>query len=168
MYDRILDGPSAPKDKIMHQSNLAEYLEHNELDEPEERNELHTRFPHAVLIEGDFPEVGVAIRWCWSNFGPIHGECWNWEYPACPLVLKTEKIKLCEINGWQWEKKVYGTVADHCHLGNWALNWLGKTDYDHGFGEFCFTNLSQREAFVNQLPKFDWGENYPWLRERET
>lgn len=149
----------------MNISNIEEYLKLDALFEAEERADFHTRFPHVVVMEGDFPEFGLAHRWCWANFGSQHGECIRWEYPSCPLVLATERFEMCEVRGWKWEKKVYDSVPRHCHIGQWALFWLGKTDYDHGFGEFCFTNRNQRDDFILQVPSFDWGENYPWLRE---
>jgi hypothetical protein len=149
----------------MRASSIEEYLKLDEICEAEERSNLHVQFPHVVVIEGDFPEVAVALRWCWSKFGPRHGDCWNWEYPSCPLVLATERLEMCEIKGKQWEKKVYRSVAAHSHVGEWTLHWLGKTEYDHGFGEFCFANEAQRDAFIRQIPSFDWGENYPWLKD---
>ena len=141
-----------------------EYLEHDVIYEPDERKYLHAKFPHVVVIEGDFPEVGVALRWCWANFGPQHGECWEWEYPSCPLILATESLEAYDVKGFKWDKKAYSRVAEHCHVGEWTLHWLGKTDYDHGFGEFCFGNEIHKAAFEQQIPKFDWGENYPWLK----
>jgi hypothetical protein len=148
----------------MRESSMEEYLSQDEIGELEERDELHAQFPYVVVIEADFPELDVAMRWCWSNFGPNHGECPSGEYPSCPRVLETERLETREYDGQRWEKKIYSSVAAHCHAGQWTLYWLGKTDYDHGFGEFCFSSDNQRESFVRQIPNFDWGENYPWLK----
>lgn len=41
---------------------------------------------------------------------------------------------------------------------------VGKTEYDHGFGDFCFSTAADFNLFEQQVPNFDWGENYPWLR----
>ncbi len=149
----------------MRASSIEEYLKLDDIYDSEERNDLHSRFPHVVVIEGDFPEVGVAHRWCWTKFGPSHGECLNWGYPYCPLVLATERLEMCDLGGKRWEKKVYSPVAAHSHNGVWTLHWLGKTDYDHGFGEFCFANEVHSAMFEREIPRFDWGENFPWLKE---
>lgn len=148
----------------MRVSNIDEYLKLDEIYEPDESSEIYANFPHVVVVEGDYPEFGVAHRWCWLKFGPQHGECWDWEYPSCPLVLATERLEMRDLGGKRWEKKVYGSVAAHCHVGEWTLHWLGKTDYDHGFGEFCFVNEAQKVAFQQQVPNIDWGENFPWLK----
>ena len=44
----------------MRTSSIEEYLKLDDIYDSEERHDLHSRFPHVVVIEGDFPEVGVA------------------------------------------------------------------------------------------------------------
>ncbi len=70
-------------------ASINDFLEHDVIDGEEERQRVHAQFPHVVVVETDFPEVYVAARWCWSKFGPKQGECWESEYPACPIVLAT-------------------------------------------------------------------------------
>ena len=147
-------------------ATIEEFLSVDEITEIEERQSIHSDFPHVVLVEGDFPEFDVAVRWCWQTFGPLNGECWsNSEYPACPIVLVTEHEKDRIAHGKEYKIKAYDQVERHKHQGTWAIHWLGKTDYDHGFGEFCFANEEQLRSFSEQVPKINWGENYPWLKE---
>jgi hypothetical protein len=127
---------------------------------------VHAQFPHVVVVEGDFPEFDIAVRWCWTKFGSLHGECWYGSiYPACPLALATEHLVRREVRGKQYELKGYDSVPPHCHIGDWAIHFLGKTDYDHGFGEFCFKFAEHKERFVKQIPHIDWGENFPWTEQ---
>jgi hypothetical protein len=42
----------------------------------------------------------------------------------------------------------------------WTLVWLGKTDYDYGFTEYCFLNEADRDAFLAVAPSLTFGENY--------
>lgn len=142
----------------MRAASIEEYLNLDNIYDPQERDEVHAQFPHVVVIECDFLELDMALRWCWSKFGPQHGECggWHGDYPSCPLVLATECLEPCKFSGKQ--KKVYRPVAAHSHVGEWTLHWLGKTEYDHGFGELCFANEAHRDAFALQIPSLDWGE----------
>ena len=147
-------------------ATLNEFLEHDEFYDPGElRDSLHERFTHSVVVAGDFPEVDVAVRWCWLNFGPQQGVCWSHtEYPACPIVLATEFTKEKEAHGEVYQIKAYHNVEQHSHTGCWAIFWLGKTEYDHGFAEFYFAEKHQQDAFVDSVQDIDWGENYPWLK----
>ena len=83
-------------------SVLAMYPEYYKLEEIEKdlqtngvrRYEAKARFPHGLIVEGDWPEYDVATRWCWQQFGPYDGQCLEHysEYPACPVVLETKKM----------------------------------------------------------------------------
>jgi hypothetical protein len=130
-----------------------------------ERQERFRRFPQAVILAGVYPEHDFAKRWCWQTIGPCDGECHDSsaEYPGCPLVLATERAE--PFRGWPQKK--YSTVAEHVHEGLWTWFWLGKTDYNYGFGEFYFANGSDIDRFVTAVPTFSWGENYDpaWGRE---
>jgi len=152
--------------KSMKISNLDEYLQIEPLDDPAERDQLHVRFLHGVVVECDFPEWDVANRWCWQNCGPRHGECSSQpQYATCPVILPTERIEKTNWGGQQLELKRYSSVPVHHHVGIWTTYWFGKTDYDHGFGEFCFSNENDLAKFLEFVPQVDWGENYPWLKD---
>jgi hypothetical protein len=79
--------------RAMQVSSFDEYrnLEGNEA--VDDHDLIPPDFPHVVVVECDFPDLDVAIRWCWKNFGPHHGECTSSysEYPACPIILATER-----------------------------------------------------------------------------
>lgn len=144
-------------------STRAEYLQIEPSDDVDVE-ESHTLFPHHVVVECDLPEWNVAIRWCWNNFGPRDGECWSQlEYATCPIILKTEHTEKMVVRGKEYEIKRYLNVDAHHHVGSWTTNWFGKTDYDHGFGEFCFSSEQDRAKFLEYVPQVDWGENFPWL-----
>jgi len=87
-------------------------------------------FPHAVVLQVAFPELDFANRWCWQQFGPADGECYEAqsEYPACRL--RTE----------------------HRHAGTWRTIWLEKTDYDFGFNEWCFAD-TRNDRSPRLLPR---------------
>ena len=131
------------------------------------RNKIHKDFNYKVVLKGFFPEHDFASRWCWLNIGPCDGKCveQHSEYPGCPLVLATETIvkgSYKDKNGieHQWERKDYKAPGEHFHEGVWRGNWLGKTGYDYGYGEFCFKNESDMERFIAAVPTFNFGESY--------
>lgn len=139
----------------MRVSNLAEFLEEDELTDEDERDAVHQQFPYVLVVEGDYPEFDDAVRWCWLNLGPIDGRCWSYgQHPVCPIVLATERIEERIVNGEALPIKIYDRVDEHFHKGDWTLHWLGKTDYDHGFGEFCFNNEAQLARFAREVSKF--------------
>jgi hypothetical protein len=139
----------------------------------EERDELHKQFPHVVVTEGADPEIDFAYRWCWRTFGsPRVKECGNHgsEYPACPLVLATEYIRKGTYQGKdgvmkESQEKCYQAPERHGHDGRWATFWLGKTGYDYGFIEFCFSQPEDKEAFLAAAPSMGFGENYDVTEE---
>lgn len=152
----------------MRVSSFDEYraLEGNEL--VNDHDLIPPDFPHVVMVECDYPDLNVAIRWCWKCFGPEHGECRTYsEYPACPIILATERQGVRGgPDGKVYKIKEYDRdVAPHTHTGKWLAEFLEKTDYDHGFAQFCFQVEADSAKFVQQVPSFDWGENYPWLIE---
>ena len=126
-------------------SSFEEYLA-STCDAPEDvaeqtcdRNELLLRFPYAVMLQVSFPELDFTDRWCWQQFGPSDGKCMQCqsEYCACPLS------------------------EPHSHSGKWTRHWFEKTDYDFGFNEWYFALQADRECFLANVPKINWGENYP-------
>lgn len=128
-------------------SSLDEYLAFANACESKEdldieirgRNEHLLRFPHAVMLQGSFPERDFADRWCWQQFGPCWGECFqsHAEYRVCGLEEK------------------------HCHVGTWTSYFFVKTDYDFGFMEWYFSREVDRDRFLAFVPLIDWGENFP-------
>jgi hypothetical protein len=38
--------------------------------------------------------------------------------------------------------------------------WQGKTDYNYGFMEFCFSRPEDKDAFLAAAPSMGWGEKY--------
>jgi hypothetical protein len=128
-------------------------------------------FPHVVMVECDYPDLDVATRWCWKCFGPQQGNCLSSysEYPACPIVLATARQGVrVGPDSKAYQIMEYDHVVPHMHSGKWIVQWLEKTEYNHGFAEFCFQSESDKEMFMQQIPSFDWGENYPWLIEDST
>ena len=97
------------------------------------------RFPYSVMLELAFPELDYAERWCSQRFGPMDGECrqHHSEYRICSNDTK------------------------HTHTGKWTSHWYEKTDYNFGYCEFYFVELPDRDAFLEELPEFNWGEHYP-------
>ena len=129
----------------------------------EQRTEAMKRFPYGVIIESFYPEGDFAHRWCWQQFGPMDckvcAEHYS-DYPGCPKVLAIETYKI---------KKTYekdGVVheydfhtrdpGEHGHVGTWTTVWLGKTGYDYGFTQYCFSTLEQQNKFVEAVPTFTW------------
>ena len=108
-------------------------------DETRNRNTRMASFPHSVLLRVAFAEMDFANRWCWQQFGPSDGQCLQpySEYPACSMSGK------------------------HEHRGTWMSHWLAKTDYNFGYNEWHFSNLADRDRFVEYLPQVNWGENFP-------
>ncbi len=151
-------------------SSLETYYAENgkrEIYHKERRDAIHQEFPHVVVVEGCCPTTDNAHRWCWDHFGPHHGKCeWehNSEYPGCPLVRATEVVTHGETiddgKSWPWADKNYHAVPPHDHEGPWSSFWLGKTDYDYGFTEFCFKNEADRDAFVEAAPGIGLGDRY--------
>ncbi|MGL4465675.1 MAG: hypothetical protein ACRDD1_20625 [Planctomycetia bacterium] len=104
----------------------------------EERRVRLAAFPFSVMLQVAYPELDYANRWCWRQFGPAHGECWQSSsvYPACDLP------------------------EPHAHVGRWLTHWLAKTDYDFGFNEWYFASEPDRDRFVEFIPHLHWGERY--------
>lgn len=123
---------------------------------------IRDQFPFMVIVEGDYPEFDVAGRWCWRTFGPRHGECdWHSTYPACPIILATEKVEKTVIHsGQEFKYLTYANPTEHSHQGSWTTYWFGKTGYDYGYGAFCFSNENEKMKFINYLPEVNLGENY--------
>ena len=162
------------EEELQHQKRIEEryptstnaYLEMQH-DIDRERTQLLERFPSSTVLEGHYPEHDYAVRWCWQNISPCHGTCseWHSEYPACPLVLTTENVEhgtLKDRNGKEtpWKRISYANPGEHEHEGVWCSIWLGKTDYDYGFREYCFANEIDREQFLSAFPTFTFGEKY--------
>jgi hypothetical protein len=124
--------------------------------------ELHNQFPFTAIVEAGFAEWDVAQRWCWQSFGPRHGTCdWSSDYPACPIILTAEKIMMKVVrSGQEYEYLTYANPVEHWHTGLWTTCWFGKTNYNHGFGAFCFSNESDKNMFIVQVPEIDFGEKY--------
>ena len=40
-------------------------------------------------------------------------------------------------------------------------HWFAKTAYDFGFNEWYFANEDDRARFCDEIPQFNFGENYP-------
>jgi hypothetical protein len=154
-------------EKMMRIGCIEEYTRIFPLEDPAaELASILAQFPYGTVVECDFPEWDVANRWCWQNFGPRHGECWGHvEYATCPLVLPTEHVVKIQVRGKEYELKRYSSVPKHNHVGIWTTHWFGKTEYDHGFGEFCFCNEDHKAKFLEYVPHVDWGENFPWLKD---
>jgi hypothetical protein len=150
-------------------SSYEEFLAHDKTWNEENRKEALGKFPYTTVVEGVYPEMDFAHRWCWHEFGsPEYKQCYEYgsEYPACPLVLATEYIETGtykELDGTehQWKEKCYKEVEKHSHDGgNWTTVWLGKTGYDYGFSEYYFLNEVDRDAFVKEVPNMGLGEKY--------
>lgn len=105
----------------------------------ESRNEILSRFPYPVMLQLSFAELDFANRWCWHQFGPPRGECFDTqsEYPTCNIP------------------------TPHGHSGIWAHEWLVKTEYNFGFNEWYFSSSDQMEQFLAFVPLINWGDKYP-------
>lgn len=76
------------------------------------------KFPYSVVVEGEYPSHDFSYRWCWQNFGPREGKCYDYqsEYPGCPLVLAPEYIQTGSWkdkngNDHEWKQKAYKIPA---------------------------------------------------------
>lgn len=132
-----------------------------------QRKGIQDKFPHVVCLAGYWPQHDVANRWLFLNVGPNDGKCVDHhsEYPACPLVLATEKLvdrSYLDHDGKMVEyiEKVYSDPGEHSHEGVWAGIFLGKTGYDYGLTEYCFKFTTDRDRFLAAVPSFDFGELY--------
>ena len=107
--------------------------------EIEDRNRRLSRFPYAIVLELSYPEVDVANRFCWNNFGPADGDCTQSfsNYPLCTLK------------------------EPHNHRGTRASHWHVKTEYDFGFNEWYFEKESDFDRFCENIANINWGEKYP-------
>lgn len=104
-----------------------------------DRNERLSRFPHSVMLKVSFPELDFANRWCWQNFGPCDGEC----------TQRYSEYRVCD------------RTELHSHVGKWTSHWIVKTDYDFGFNEWYFAVSADRDLFVANVDKINWGEHFP-------
>lgn len=106
--------------------------------EIEERRIRLVAFPYEVVLQLAYPPMDVATRWCWQQFGPADGECYEYssDYPACHRG------------------------SGHAHEGKWQTHWLAKTGYDFGFNTWCFANQADQERFLEFVPDITWGETY--------
>ena len=104
-----------------------------------ERQTAIHRFPYAVVLKVAYPELDFSNRWCWEQFGPADGDCLDSqsEYRSCELL------------------------GPHSHEGRWRWRWLAKTDYDFGYNEWYFVSAADRSAFLEVVPRINWGEHYP-------
>jgi hypothetical protein len=95
-------------------------------------------FPYSIILQLAYPQLDFADRWCWQQFGPMHGECWQHtsEYPACSMTGR------------------------HTHEGKWTTYWLAKVDYDFGFNEWLFIEEADRDKFLAFVPAITWGEKF--------
>lgn len=156
-----------PEELVAHDKRIA--------DREAERKNLLGKFPYSVILAGCYPEHDFVERWCWLNIGPRDGKCSDGqhsEYTGCPVVLATEYIaegswKDKEGNEHHWKEKAYKDVDDHSHEGNWRMFWLGKTGYDYGLGEYCFSTEADRDRFLAAVPTFNLGEKYSKENENE-
>ncbi len=134
----------------------------------EQRLLLRTVFPFAVVLEGAYPEHDFVERWCWRSFGPPNRlVCYDHtsEYPACPLVLATEKVETnshLDKDGKKWEHsyKSYQEVEKHSHEGIWTTKWLSKSGYDYGYNEYYFEREQDYKKFTEAIPMFQMSSNY--------
>ncbi len=106
--------------------------------EEQERELRRSRFPHTVTLQLSFAELDYANRWCWQHFGPADGNCLQYhsDYPVCDLA------------------------GAHSHKGKWIWYWLVKTEYNFGFCEWCFFELSDQNRFLASVSEIHWGEKY--------
>ena len=86
-----------------------------------------------------FPELDVANRWCWQNFGPKDGIC-DQQY---------SEYRVCDL------------VEPHSHTGKWTTHWFVKTEYNFGFNEWYFVDAADCERFRSNIGELNWGELYP-------
>jgi hypothetical protein len=80
-----------------------------------------------------------ANRWCWQNFGPCDGEC----------TQRYSEYRVCDRS------------EPHSHVGKWTSHWFVKTDYDFGYNEWYFAENVDRDRFLANVDKINWGEHFP-------
>lgn len=171
-YDEYLKDEQWRRDWIAANRPEKELADHDKRMEEKQkkRDDLRSRFPYAVVLEGSYPEFDYVSRWCWQNIGEMDCEkCYESysEFPGCPLILGGEKKKktvshtTSEGKLVSWEEEYYD-VPEHSHTGEWTYYWLGKTGYDYGFGEFFFKNQADLDRFLAVVPTID-----PWRDEEE-
>lgn len=125
-------------------SSFEEYLANEDFStefraaEEVDRAARLTRFPYSVMLKVSFPELDFANRWCWQHFGPSDGEC----------IQRDAEYRACD------------RTEPHSHVGKWTSYWLEKTDYDFGFNEWYFAEGADRDLFVANIAKINWGEHY--------
>ena len=90
-------------------------------------------------MQVSFPEVDFANRWCWQNFGPSDGECFQ----------RYSQYRVCDV------------AEPHAHAGRWTSHWFVKTDYDFGFNEWYFIDANDLQMFLANVEHINWGERYP-------
>lgn len=146
-------------------SNFEEYLEYldskpdayrwpkkNLTPEKEKRRkEIHKEFPFFATTEGNYLEHDALCSWLWENFGPRHGLCEEHAYDDeevkihCPIVLDHKR----DSEGERLD------LEEHSHEGVWTTFWCGKTGYDYGFNDFCFSTKEMMEKFIEKV-KLDY------------
>ena len=129
---------------MMHQtvvlSDIDDYLRcENDAEELELRNQRLSRFPHPVMLQVSYAELDFINRWCWLRFGPRCGDC----------TQRDSEYRVCEAG------------HPHSHDGVWTDHWFAKTEYNYGFNEWYFANRLDYDAFLENVPSFNWGEHYP-------
>lgn len=107
--------------------------------EKADRMERLSRFPHAVMLKVSFPEMDFANRWCWQRFGPSDGEC----------TQRYSEYRVCD------------RTEPHSHAGIWTSHFFVKTHYDFGFNEWYFAESTDRDLFLGNVDKINWGEHFP-------
>lgn len=125
---------------------------------PESREDALKQFPFSIVLLGSYSDHDFCTRWCWENFGPMQGECHEYqsEFPGCPLVLATEYLHPVKINHGDGieeccQEKAYNNPGDHSHIGDWKKVWLGKIGYDFGFAEYFFLNKEDRNKLEEEF-----------------
>lgn len=143
------------------------YLRDGKLYNHEKREEIRKNFHYSVVVEGEWPAVDNAARWCWNNISPEECEVCSdhlSEYPGCPLALETEYLEsgtnIHEGKEYSWQTKCYKQPIKHGHKGNWRSSSVGKTGYDYGFVEFFFRNEEDKKRFESVVESIGLGENY--------
>jgi hypothetical protein len=110
----------------------------DQADEGRNRAVCLKRFPYSVMLELAYPELDFIERWCWQQCGPMDGEC----------LQRQSRYRVCRDD------------AVHSHVGTWMSHFLVKTDYDFGYCEFYFAKPGDRDAFLAEIPNFNWGEDF--------
>ncbi len=138
-------GATSMTHRTVEPSSIEEYLasEDDSLEDRSaqelDRNARLSRFPHSVMLKVSFPELDFANRWCWQNFGPSDGEC----------TQRYSEYRVCNLS------------MPHSPAGTWMSHFFAKTDYDFGFNEWYFAEIVDRDWFVANVEKINWGEHFP-------